>query len=36
MTLLPRGVHLEPHREEPLKQGIQELPKPAELWIPLV
>ncbi len=36
MTILPRGVRLEPHREEPLKQGIQELPKPAELWVPLV
>lgn len=36
MTLFPRGVRLEPHREEPLKQGIQELPKPAELWVPLV
>lgn len=36
MTLLPRGVRLEPHREEPLKQGIQRLPPPKQLTVPLM
>ena len=33
---LPRGVRLEPHRDEPLKHEIQGFPQPKQLWVPLV
>lgn len=36
MTLLPRGVRLEPHREETLRGEIQTIPKPQKLMVPLV
>ncbi|WP_050699400.1 4Fe-4S dicluster domain-containing protein [Anaeromassilibacillus senegalensis] len=35
MTLFPRGVRLEPHRDAPLRQGIQSLPAPQKLLVPL-
>ena len=36
MIGLPRGVRLEPHRDEPLKHEIQGFPQPKQLWVPLV